>query len=101
MELAIWPNPRIHAHPIQSFQLGRHANIMSKKGKITSLTLDYSPPLISDDLHDYTDDVIFSLLGDLYNQKYGLPDHHPTTGPMDSPGARMRNDIIAWLQQEM
>lgn len=77
------------------------ANVSSKHGRITSISLSHTPPLVSDDPHDDVEDICLRLSTDLVGSKYATLDD-TAAPPLDMQrDERIRNQILAWLKEEM
>lgn len=75
------------------------AHITSKHGRITSAALDYTPPLVSDEIHDIAEELSSQLAESLVGDKYGSLDG--MNQPEDTQARGMQHDIVQWLRKEM
>ncbi|KIO31047.1 hypothetical protein M407DRAFT_68553 [Tulasnella calospora MUT 4182] len=78
------------------------ADVSSKHGRITAISLSHIPPLVSDDPYDDVEDICLKLSTDLVGSKYAtLADSAAPPTNMQERDERIRNQILAWLKEEM
>ncbi|KAG8956763.1 Biotin/lipoate A/B protein ligase [Tulasnella sp. 424] len=78
------------------------ADVSSKHGRITSVSISHTPPLVSDDPYDDVEDICLKLSTDLVGLKYATLDDIAGPPPhMQERDERIRNQILAWLKEEM
>ncbi|KAG9003338.1 Biotin/lipoate A/B protein ligase [Tulasnella sp. 427] len=78
------------------------ADISSKHGRITSISLSHTPPLVSDDPYDDVEDICLRLATDLVGSKYATLDDMATSrSDMQERDQQIRKQLLAWLKVEM